>query len=207
MIKYIIKEPRPTNREHMYVEFGMPSSHRSENRFFFCLTLIQLELIYFSSQFMFFFSTYTLLFVLKRLHYNSPLEKIIRIIVITICGVATALVCYGRVYLQYHTVSQVVYGSLVGIFTGIAWFLVVHLLLTPFFPIIVSWWVHHSSITPIDRETLYFIRNLNFIRSLFRLTHLIVKIDENREKKVFLAHKNIKTFPTYFSGKFRNCYC
>lgn len=44
-LKYMIREPRPAVRNNYYVEFGMPSSH---------------------SQFMFFFTTYTILFLLKR---------------------------------------------------------------------------------------------------------------------------------------------
>ena len=33
-----------------------------------------------------------------------------------------ATVCASRVYLQYHTVNQVLVGCFVGIFTAIAWF-------------------------------------------------------------------------------------
>jgi dolichyldiphosphatase len=44
-LKYMIREPRPATRNNYYVQFGMPSSH---------------------SQFMFFFSIYTVLFFLKR---------------------------------------------------------------------------------------------------------------------------------------------
>ena len=33
-----------------------------------------------------------------------------------------ATVCASRVYLQYHTVSQVLVGCFVGVFTAIAWF-------------------------------------------------------------------------------------
>lgn len=102
----------------------------------YCLISNLIEHIQHSS----FFSS-SVFWLFNRLHYNSPLEKIIRILVISICGVATALVCYGRIYLQYHTMSQVFWGSLVGCFTGILWFMIVHFLLTPFFPIVVSWWV------------------------------------------------------------------
>ena len=56
------------------------------------------------------------------------------------CLVLTALVCYGRVYLLYHTVSQVIVGGLIGAFAGIFYFFFVHSILTPYvFPKIVSW--------------------------------------------------------------------
>jgi len=118
-LKYVIREPRPAVRSNYYVEFGMPSSH---------------------SQFMFFFTTYTVLFLLKRLHHNSPLEKVVRGVVIALCSIVTALVCYGRIYLLYHTISQVVIGALIGALYGIVWFLFVHVILSPYvFPRIVSW--------------------------------------------------------------------
>jgi len=118
-LKYMIQEPRPASRKNYYVEFGMPSSH---------------------SQFMFFFSTYTILFLLKRLHHNSPLEKIVRGIVIVACLVGTVLVCYGRIYLLYHTLSQVFVGAIIGAILGVTWFMFVHAILTPYvFPRIVSW--------------------------------------------------------------------
>lgn len=128
------------------------------------------------SQFMFFFSTYTIFFLLKRLksksnvlmtsanvnfvisrtiemifcwfsffyffrlHHNSPLEKIFRALAIVICLVVTLLICYGRVYLLYHTVNQVIVGAIVGTVAGTLYFLFVHLVLTPFvFPRIVTW--------------------------------------------------------------------
>jgi len=118
-LKYIIREERPTVRANYYVEFGMPSSH---------------------AQFMLFFSTYTILFLLKRLHHNSPLDKIVRGVVIITCLVGTILVCYGRIYLLYHTVSQVFVGAFIGVISGSLWFLFVHVILTPYvFPSIVSW--------------------------------------------------------------------
>jgi dolichyldiphosphatase len=54
--------------------------------------------------------------------------------------IVTALVCYGRLYLMYHTLSQVIVGSIVGLVTGLVWFVFVHAVLTPYvFPKIVSW--------------------------------------------------------------------
>ncbi|XP_046588302.1 dolichyldiphosphatase 1 isoform X2 [Neodiprion lecontei] len=76
------------------------------------------------------------------LHHNNNStvsERFWRITIIASCvGVAT-LVAFSRIYLQYHSIAQVLCGVIVGIFVGSVWFLVTHLVLTPFFPIIVSW--------------------------------------------------------------------
>lgn len=84
-------------------------------------------------------------YVPYRLHHmnnNSlPLERAGRLLVLVICWTMAVLVCLSRTYLQYHTCSQVVVGGIVGSITGTAWFAVTHLLLTPFFPFVVSWYV------------------------------------------------------------------
>ena len=47
---------------------------------------------------------------------------------------------YGRVYLQYHTMRQIVAGGVLGASLGVLWFLLVHLLVAPFiFPIVADW--------------------------------------------------------------------
>lgn len=51
-----------------------------------------------------------------------------------------AVVCFGRVYLQYHTPLQVLAGAALGSLCGAAWFAAVHRLLAPLvFPWIESW--------------------------------------------------------------------
>ncbi|XP_046734717.1 dolichyldiphosphatase 1-like [Diprion similis] len=120
-LKHAIREARPIRREVIYTEYGMPSAH---------------------TQFMWFFATYATIFVFVRLHHNNNStvsERFWRITIIASCvGVAT-LVAFSRIYLQYHSIAQVLCGVIVGIFVGSIWFLVTHLVLTPFFPIIVSW--------------------------------------------------------------------
>lgn len=122
VLKYAIQEPRPVSRPNMHNEFGMPSNH---------------------SQFMCFFATYVLLFVLLRLHQmnqnGSFMERFLRLFVIAVTWLAAALVCYGRVYLQYHTSLQVVVGSVIGICSGCLWFAFTQLILSPFYPKIVTW--------------------------------------------------------------------
>ena len=121
ILKYTIREPRPVTRPYMFNEFGMPSNH---------------------SQFVGFFSAYVLLFVLIRLppfNQNAFLERFWRLLIIGGTWFVSLLVCVGRVYLQYHTWSQVIAGGLLGLTTGALWFCVTQFLLAPLFPRIVSW--------------------------------------------------------------------
>uniref|UniRef100_A0A0K8TNR3 Dolichyldiphosphatase n=1 Tax=Tabanus bromius TaxID=304241 RepID=A0A0K8TNR3_TABBR len=121
ILKYWIKEPRPMDRLNIYTEYGMPSSH---------------------SQFIWFFSTYVTLFVVIRLHHmnnNAPLERAARFLVLLTSWILTALVCISRIYLRYHSWAQVIVGSIVGMLTGGSWFCLIHIVLSPMFPHIVSW--------------------------------------------------------------------
>lgn len=84
--------------------------------------------------------TYALLSLSSRLNYNCTItERFWRTIVAIGCIVTALLVTYSRVYLLYHSNTQVVWGALIGITLGSAWFLIMHMILTPFFPIVVSW--------------------------------------------------------------------
>ncbi|XP_076160152.1 dolichyldiphosphatase 1 [Ptiloglossa arizonensis] len=120
ILKHTICEARPMRR-NVHVEYGMPSMH---------------------AQFMWFFAAYTTLFICIRLHHNnnsSISERFWRIIVIAACIIVAVLVTYSRVYLLYHTNSQVLCGTFIGIIFGAVWFIITHIVLTPRFPIIVSW--------------------------------------------------------------------
>ena len=68
-----------------------------------------------------------------------PFERAGRFLALLTCWLLALLVCTSRIYLQYHTFNQVVVGSIIGMTTGALWFSVTHLLLTPFFPYVVSW--------------------------------------------------------------------
>uniref|UniRef100_A0A2M4BXD6 Dolichyldiphosphatase n=1 Tax=Anopheles marajoara TaxID=58244 RepID=A0A2M4BXD6_9DIPT len=123
ILKHWIQEPRPVSRAQIWNEYGMPSSH---------------------SQFMCFFATYVLLFIFIRLHHmnnssSARIERIVRLLMLAICWVAAFLVCFGRVYLLYHSVRQVMVGALIGTVTGGLWFALTHCVLTPYFPMVVTW--------------------------------------------------------------------
>ena len=52
---------------------------------------------------------------------------------------ALLLLMISRIYLSYHTMSQIVCGVAAGSAMAVLWFILVHLLLTPLFPRICSW--------------------------------------------------------------------
>ncbi|XP_064616151.1 dolichyldiphosphatase 1-like [Liolophura sinensis] len=119
ILKHIIRESRPL-RDHqiLFTEYGMPSSH---------------------TQLMFFAASYFVLFVFIRIHRNYHWVDDIWKYGVSIAGFITAIiVAFSRVYLLYHTYSQVICGAIVGMILGGAWFCVVQLVLTPFFPVIAS---------------------------------------------------------------------
>ncbi|XP_011499290.1 PREDICTED: dolichyldiphosphatase 1-like [Ceratosolen solmsi marchali] len=121
LLKHTIQEARPIRRDVLYSEYGMPSTH---------------------AQFMWFFAAYMTLFVLIRLHQNSNStvsERFWRVLIIAACIALAELVTYSRIYLQYHSHSQVLCGAIIGIILGIIWFTIVHLVLTSYFPVIVTW--------------------------------------------------------------------
>ncbi|XP_026461833.1 dolichyldiphosphatase 1-like [Ctenocephalides felis] len=115
-LKMWIQQPRPVVRKGFYSEYGMPSSH---------------------AQFMCFFSTYYC--YLFHVSSNSALERCYRVAIVGFCWLVTFFVCIGRVYLLYHTISQVLWGALGGILFGLYWFSFTHIVLGPLFPHIVSW--------------------------------------------------------------------
>ncbi|KFM62755.1 Dolichyldiphosphatase 1, partial [Stegodyphus mimosarum] len=122
ILKHLIKELRPCRgREILYSEYGMPSNH---------------------AQFMWFFATYMAFFLLIRLHHGNstyPLENAWKYIVTVFIICVAAIVSYSRIYLQYHTWTQVLCGACLGIFLACIWFAITQFTLTPLFPIIAAW--------------------------------------------------------------------
>lgn len=122
ILKHIIQEARPLRREErMLVEYGMPSSH---------------------SQLMWFVATYLLFFITFRLHHasnnNSIFESVWRHVMILWGYVVAAVVAWSRVYLEYHTTSQVLAGAALGSLLACGWFALTQFIFTPLFPFICS---------------------------------------------------------------------
>ncbi|KAG1682496.1 Dolichyldiphosphatase 1 [Nymphon striatum] len=122
ILKYTIRQPRPTlSKGILYTEYGMPSSH---------------------SQFMWFFAIYFSLFILIRLHHHNssnPLDNAWKYISVLTFVIGAITVSYSRVYLEYHTTRQVIWGAVIGAIFAILWFFLIHFSLSPFFPMIASW--------------------------------------------------------------------
>lgn len=117
-------------------------------------------------------------FVSHRLHHNSPVEKVLRAIAMTVLGFVTVFVCIGRVYLLYHTISQVVVGAVIGTSFGLVWFLFVHVILTPYvFPRIVSWKI----------SELLLIRDTSLIPNI-----MLFEYTRSRQESIARSRKNMK---------------
>lgn len=120
-VKHAIAAERPVARAHIHNEYGMPSSH---------------------AQFVWFFATYVIYFVIIRLHHlnnNTIIENVSKILIISSSLIMAILVCISRIYLQYHTIAQVLCGALLGMFFATIWFALTCYVFTPLFPQIVSW--------------------------------------------------------------------
>lgn len=115
ILKRVIKEPRPSVHHTVHlVEYGMPSSH---------------------AQFIWFFSGYFILFIIFRVVEDSKWWKPF----LSFCSfILATVVTYSRVYLGYHTTSQVLWGSSIGLVTAFSWFIIVQHILTPWFPNIAT---------------------------------------------------------------------
>ncbi|XP_059162604.1 dolichyldiphosphatase 1-like [Physella acuta] len=119
IVKHIIREPRPLRgRANLHTEYGMPSSH---------------------SQFIWFFSSYFTIFLIFRLYRNhSIVDDLWKYVCAGLSVVCAILVSWSRIYLSYHTISQVLLGAVIGIVLGSLWFANVHFLLSPFFPLLAG---------------------------------------------------------------------
>ncbi|NXM66949.1 DOPP1 Dolichyldiphosphatase, partial [Serilophus lunatus] len=159
LIKNVIREPRPCEEAHSTVttKYGMPSSH---------------------SQFMWFFSVYSFLFLYLRMHQtnNARFLDLLWRHVLSICLVTVALlVSYSRVYLLYHTWSQVLYGGVAGSIMAIAWFAFTQEILTPLFPRIAAW--------PISE--FFLIRDTSLIPNILWFEYTVTRAEaRNRQRKL-----------------------
>uniref|UniRef100_H2Z4M7 Dolichyldiphosphatase n=1 Tax=Ciona savignyi TaxID=51511 RepID=H2Z4M7_CIOSA len=120
IIKHIVQEARPiAGHTVLNVEHGWPSSH---------------------SQFVWFFISYVILFIYIRSHNNNGIMDMLwKHGMCGLCVVTGCMVSYSRVYLLYHFFNQVLWGFIFGTILGVSWFAITQLLLSPWFPFIVSW--------------------------------------------------------------------
>ncbi|GCC34530.1 dolichyldiphosphatase 1 isoform X1 [Chiloscyllium punctatum] len=159
VIKNVIKEPRPCQGGHsnLFTEYGMPSSH---------------------SQFIWFFSIYSLLFLYLRMHQtnNARCLDLLWRHILSICLLAVAfLVSYSRVYLMYHSWSQVIYGVIAGAIMGAIWFIFTQEVLTPLFPRIASW--------PVSE--FFLIRDTSLIPNILWFEYTVTRSEaRNRQRKL-----------------------
>ncbi|EAA08176.3 AGAP002666-PA [Anopheles gambiae str. PEST] len=164
LLKHWIQEPRPVSRAQIWTEYGMPSSH---------------------SQFMCFFATYVLLFIFIRLHHinnsnSARFERLVRLLVLAICWTAAFLVCFGRIYLLYHTLSQVLIGALVGTVMGALWFLLTHFVLTPYFPMVVLWRV----------SELFLLRDTTLIPNILWFEYTVTRHEARARSRKLVSMKS-----------------
>lgn len=79
------------------------------------------------------------IFRLYHMNNNRIIENITKFLIIFSSLTMAVLVSLSRIYLEYHTLRQVLWGAIVGILFATFWFALTYLVLTPLFPQIVSW--------------------------------------------------------------------
>ncbi|KAF5893842.1 putative helicase senataxin isoform X1, partial [Clarias magur] len=164
LLKHILQEPRPCGGGHSTVttEYGMPSSH---------------------SQFIWFFVIYFFLFLYLRMHQTNNarcVELLWRhVLSIILLGVALS-VSYSRVYLLYHTWSQVIYGGVAGMVVGVVWFFITQEVLTPIFPKIAAW--------PISE--FFLVRDTSLIPNILWFEYTVTR----SEARLLLIHSDMEKY-------------
>ncbi|XP_067279875.1 dolichyldiphosphatase 1 [Pseudorasbora parva] len=158
MLKHIVQEPRPCGgHSSVTTEYGMPSSH---------------------SQFIWFFVVYFFLFLYLRMHQtnNARCVELLWRHILSIVLLAVAMsVSYSRVYLLYHTWSQVIYGGVAGIVMGVVWFFITQEVLTPLFPKIAAW--------PISE--FFLVRDTSLIPNILWFEYTVTRSEaRNRQRKL-----------------------
>ncbi|XP_064394975.1 dolichyldiphosphatase 1-like [Halichondria panicea] len=122
LLKHIIKEPRPNSTSYdgdLFVKYGMPSSH---------------------AQFMAFFATYFTVFLFARVKLSvGSYDYAYKGVTAGVAIMGMLCCCISRLYLGYHSVAQVLVGVGGGCLAAALWFLLVHFVLSPYFPHIFAW--------------------------------------------------------------------
>ncbi|TRY95051.1 hypothetical protein DNTS_004686 [Danionella cerebrum] len=158
LLKHILQEPRPCGgHSSVTTEYGMPSSH---------------------SQFIWFFVVYFFLFLYLRMHQtnNARCVELLWRHILSIVLLAVALcVSYSRVYLLYHTWSQVVYGAVAGLMMGVIWFFITQEVFTPLFPKIAAW--------PLAE--FFLVRDTSLIPNILWFEYTVTRSEaRNRQRKL-----------------------
>lgn len=129
VLKSVIKAPRPSDLHEFSPKYGMPSNH---------------------AQFMGFFAVYTCLWALRNWRAAGTLRLALA------AGTQALAVCVmvSRVYLLYHSWTQVGVGYAVGAGVAVCYYAVVEGLLRPTFPRIAAWrvcaWAGVRDLSPVD---------------------------------------------------------
>lgn len=125
VLKRTFQQPRPIKDSLFqggnHGKFGMPSDH---------------------SQHIFYMATFFILLVINRIHIktnNKNYQYMLKGSLILGAEVCALLVAYSRVYLEYHTVEQVIVGGAIGRVSGAVWFFIVHYLFSHYFMAITQW--------------------------------------------------------------------
>lgn len=159
LLKNIIQEPRPCAELHrsVFSKYAMPSSH---------------------SQFMWFFSVYSFFFLYFRMHQtnNAKFLDLLWRHILSLCLLTVAfIVSYSRVYLLYHTWSQVFYGGVAGSIMAVVWFVFTQEILTPLFPRIAAW--------PLSE--FFLIRDTSLIPNILWFEYTVTRAEaRNRQRKL-----------------------
>ncbi|KAM8828087.1 dolichyldiphosphatase 1 isoform 1-T1 [Spinachia spinachia] len=159
VLKHLLREPRPCAGSHttLHTEYGMPSSH---------------------SQLTWFFVVYFFLFLYLRMHQTNNARCVDllwrHVLSIILLGMALS-VSYSRVYLLYHSWSQVFYGAVAGCTIAILWFFITQEVLTPLFPKIAAW--------PISEYFL--VRDTSLIPNILWFEYTVTRSEaRNRQRKL-----------------------
>ncbi|XP_048875345.1 dolichyldiphosphatase 1 isoform X3 [Brienomyrus brachyistius] len=174
LLKCIFREPRPCEGAHatLNTEYGMPSSH---------------------AQFIWFFVVYFFLFLYLRMHQTNNARcvellwrHVLSIFLLSValsvsyssryCGPYAALsLSYSRVYLLYHSWSQVIYGGVAGSIIGVVWFFITQEVLTPLFPKIAAW--------PVSE--FFLVRDTSLIPNILWFEYTVTRAEaRNRQRKL-----------------------
>ncbi|KAI7876219.1 PAP2-domain-containing protein [Lichtheimia hyalospora FSU 10163] len=105
ILKEYLQMARP--HSHLGTGYGMPSSH---------------------AQFMAFFAVYGSLYLWSCIHLDHIIYKVLATLGMIFLSL---LVCYSRIYLQYHSAMQVAAGMGVGTLYGILWFCILEFIFRP----------------------------------------------------------------------------